>query len=58
MLAAYGLLFMGAFSQIMNDKAFNVFCAGFFISRCLSGIAVVSFKSAKSDGDVYKRQQL
>ena len=26
------------------------FVAGFFISRCLSGIAVVSFKSAKSDG--------
>lgn len=50
MLAAYGLLFMGAFSQIMNDKAFIVFGAGFFISRCLSGIAVVSFKSAKSDG--------
>ena len=50
MLAAYGLLFMGAFSQIMDDKAFIVFCAGFFITRCLSGIAVVSFKSAKSDG--------
>lgn len=50
MLASYGLLFMGAFSQIMNDKAFIVFCAGFFIARCLSGIAVVSFKSAKSDG--------
>lgn len=50
MLAAYGLLFMGAFSQIMDDKAFIVFCAGFFIARCLSGIAVVSFKSAKSDG--------
>ena len=50
MLAAYGLLFMGAFSQIMDDKAFIVFCAGFFSSRCLSGIAVVSFKSAKSDG--------
>ena len=50
MLAAYGLLFMGAFSQIMDDKVFIVFCAGFFIARCLSGIAVVSFKSAKSDG--------
>ena len=50
MLAAYGLLFMGALSQIMDDKAFIVFCAGFFIARCLSGIAVVSFKSAKSDG--------
>ena len=50
MLAAYGLLFMGAFSQIMDDKAFIVFGAGFFIARCLSGIAVVSFKSAKSDG--------
>lgn len=48
MLAAYGLLFMGAFSQIMDDKAFIVFCAGFFITRCLSGIAVVSFKSAKA----------
>ena len=53
MLAAYGLLFMGAFSQIMNDKAFIVFCAGFFISRCLSGIAVVSFNRQKSDGCIY-----
>ena len=47
MLAAYGLLFMGAFSQIMDDKAFIVLCR-LFISRCLSGIAVVSFKSAKA----------
>lgn len=29
MLAAYGLLFMGAFSQIMNDKAFIVFVQAF-----------------------------
>lgn len=29
MLASYGLLFMGAFSQIMNDKAFIVFVQAF-----------------------------
>ena len=35
MLAAYGLLFMGAFSQIMDDKAFIVFCAGIFQLKVL-----------------------
>ncbi len=50
MLAAYGLLYVGAFSQIVMGKALAVFCCGFFMARCLSGIAVVTFKSAKSDG--------
>lgn len=50
MLAAYGLLYVGAFSQIVMGKSLTVFCCGFFMARCLSGIAVVTFKSAKSDG--------
>lgn len=50
MLMAYGLLYAGAFSEIDNDRIFGAFCVSFFFARCLSGIAVVTFKSAKSDG--------
>lgn len=53
MLAAYGLLFLGAFSQITDPMCLAVFCCGFFMARCLSGIAVVSWKSAKTDGLLY-----
>ena len=50
MLAAYGLLYMGAFSQIRNAQLFKIVCAGFFLARCLSGISVVTFPSARKGG--------
>ncbi len=50
MLAGYGLLYLGAFSEIRDGAALKIFCAGFFLSRCLSGIGVVSFPSAKKEG--------
>ncbi len=50
MLAAYGLVFLGAFSQIPGGRFLRVACAGFFLSRCLSGIAAVTFPLAKNDG--------
>lgn len=50
MLAVYGLVFLGFFSEIRDRDLVKTICAGFFLSRTLSGIGVVSFKSAKSDG--------
>lgn len=53
MLAAYGLIYLGAFSEITDKKLLGVVCGGFFLARCLSGISVVSFPSAKKDGMLY-----
>ena len=50
MLVLYYLIYLGAFSELSGEKAIAVLDAGFFMSRCLSGIGVVSFPSAKSDG--------
>jgi len=54
MLVLYYLIYLGAFSQIQTTKAYIVFCMGFFLSRILSGIGVVSFKSARSDGMLFE----
>lgn len=53
MLGVYGLIYMGAFSELEDKKLLQIVCAGFFLSRCLSGIGVVSFKTAKNDGLLY-----
>lgn len=53
MLMLYYLIYAGAFSEIRQWKSMAVLAAGFFASRCLSGIGVVSFPSAKSDGLLY-----
>ena len=53
MLAVYGLLYLGAFSEITDDRLLTIVCSGFFLSRCLSGISVVSFPPAKKDGMLY-----
>ena len=53
MLAVFGLIYLAAFAQITDSRALMVFCCGFFLSRCLSGLSVVSFRSAKSDGMLY-----
>ena len=50
MLAAYGLVFLAAFSEIEEDALLKIVCAGFFLSRCLSGIGAVTFPLAKKDG--------
>ena len=40
--------------EILKDyRALAVFCCSFFLSRCLSGLSVVSFRSAKTDGMLY-----
>lgn len=53
MLALYGLLYAGAFSELQNSEMIKLICAGFPLARCLSGVAVVSFPSAKTDGLLY-----
>lgn len=53
MLVTYGLIYLGAFSEITDRRLLKIVCEGFFLSRCLSGISVVSFPSAKKDGMLY-----
>ena len=53
MLGGYGLLYMAAFSEISDKDLIQLVCAGFFLSRCLSGISVVSFPTAKKEGLLY-----
>lgn len=53
MLAAYGLVFAGAFSEITDSIQLRIVCCGFFLSRCLCGISVVSFPLAKKDGMLF-----
>ncbi len=50
MLAVYGMIYMGVFSEVTDQKLLKIVCGGFFLSRCLSGIGVVSFPLAKKDG--------
>lgn len=52
-LAAYGILVLGAFSEINRDVLLKIVCGGFFLSRCLCGISAVSFPLAKKDGMLY-----
>ncbi len=53
MFSAYGLLYVAAFSEIQDKNLLQIVCAGFFLSRCLSGISVVSFPPAKKEGLLY-----
>lgn len=53
MLAAYGLVYAGAFSEIEDQSLLCIVCCGFFLSRCLCGISVVSFPLAKQDGMLF-----
>lgn len=49
----YFLVWCGAYSQFWQNKTALFFMAvGFVISRCLSGISVMSFPKAKKDGTV------
>lgn len=49
-LVLYYMIYISAYAQIQTKEAYIVFCLGFYLSRILSGIGVVSYKSARSDG--------
>lgn len=53
MIGLYGLVYLGAVSEIRSDSCLRVLCGGFFLARCLSGIGVVCFPAAKTEGMVY-----
>ena len=53
MLAMYGIIYIGAFSEVADPKLLKIVCGGFFLARCLSGISIVTFPSAKKDGMLY-----
>lgn len=54
MFALYGIIYIGAFSEIKDKNILLIICCGFFLSRCLSGISVVSFPTAKKNGLLYQ----
>lgn len=49
-LCLYGLLFLGFYSEIKGRQMLLSVACSFFFSRCLSGISVLFFPSAKKDG--------
>lgn len=49
-LLGYTLLYLGFLSEIRDVRLYGIFCGGFFLSRTLSGISVISFPAAKKDG--------
>ena len=53
MLALYGLIYLGAISEIGDRGLLMAVCGGFFLARCLSGIGAVSFPLAKGDGMLF-----
>lgn len=53
MLAVYGLVYLGAFSEVESNAMLKIVCSSFFLSRCFSGISAVSFPLAKKDGTLY-----
>lgn len=53
MLRCYGLCYLAAFSELRDSRVIGIACAGFFLSRCLSGISVVCFPTAKKEGMLY-----
>ncbi|MCM1039851.1 MAG: adenosylcobinamide-GDP ribazoletransferase [Ruminococcus sp.] len=53
MLAAYGLIVLGALSEIKQISLLKIVCAGFFLSRCLCGISAVTFPLARKGGMLY-----
>ena len=54
MFAFYGLVYVGAFSEMTEWTYTKIFCAGFVLARCLSGLAVVSFQTAKQEGMLFQ----
>ena len=53
MSGVYGLIYMAAFSEVGDRNLLQIVCAGFFLSRCLSGISVLAFPAAKKEGMLY-----
>ena len=54
----YFLAWYGAYSQLwLDQKALEIMALGFAVSRCFSGISVVTFPKARKDGTVAEFSQ-
>lgn len=53
MLLLYYVVLYGAYSQIFMVEQVMMLGISFVLSRCLSGLAVVSFRSARTEGMLY-----
>lgn len=53
MTILYELLYLAGLSEIADGKAAYLFAIGFFLSRCMSGLALVSVKNARGEGLAY-----
>ncbi|MFI3238042.1 MAG: adenosylcobinamide-GDP ribazoletransferase [Lachnospiraceae bacterium] len=53
MLLLYYLVLYGAYSQIFMPQQVVMLGISFILSRCLSGLAVVSFQGARTEGMLY-----
>lgn len=49
MLGMLGMIYLAAISEL-NRSSFISFAGAFFVARCLSGLTVILFPSAKEDG--------
>ncbi len=49
----YYFIYIGAYMEIEGKEAMVLVAAGFYLSRILSGISVVTFSCAKKDGLLY-----
>ncbi|BCJ99182.1 adenosylcobinamide-GDP ribazoletransferase [Anaerocolumna chitinilytica] len=52
-IVLYYLIFIGAYSELNSSKAMLIMGAGFFLSRTISGIGVVTLQNAKKEGLLY-----
>lgn len=52
-LTIYYMIYIGAYSEIEGKDAFLLLGGGFYLSRILSAVGVVSFPCAKKEGLVY-----
>lgn len=50
MFALYGLVYVAFLSELVDSTKIAIYSMTFFLSRCLSGISVMMFHSAKSNG--------
>lgn len=51
-LVGFSALWLGGLSEL-TPRAAGLWCVCFFLSRCLSGLSVVSFQNARADGTLH-----
>lgn len=50
MLVCYILLYVAGYSMLVDERCFALFCSTFVVSRILSGLSLMTFPKAKTEG--------